>query len=206
MSHDENTDAFHQSVPLTSPTDVQKAANSDLACFEKIRSGDSSAFSWLFRKYYEPLYFFATRWIRDTQVAEDIVQDLFVKLWTNRQRLQIESNLKSYLYRAVKNRTLNIQKQVSKMSHPEDQSSLPNISNSTPEQELIEKEKSTAIHRAIDDLPKKCRQIYLMKRYDNLTYGEIAEILDISINTVKTHMKRALKILLKKLAYLIIYP
>jgi RNA polymerase sigma-70 factor (ECF subfamily) len=59
-----------------------------------------------------------------------------------------------------------------------------------------------AIHKAIDELPQQCRQIYLMKRYDYLKYTEIAEILNISINTVKTQMKRALKSLLKNLAHL----
>ena len=71
-----------------------------------------------------------------------------------------------------------------------------------PEEQIIENEMIEKVHKAIEKLPEKCRYIYLMKRYDDLKYHEIAEILDISINTVKTQMKRALKSLLKNLAYL----
>ena len=71
-----------------------------------------------------------------------------------------------------------------------------------PEEQIIENEMIEKVHKAIEKLPEKCRYIYLMKRYDDLKYHEIAEILNISINTVKTQMKRAFKSLLTNLAYL----
>ena len=69
----------------------------------------------------------------------------------------------------------------------------------SPEEAYIIKEKKNAVARAINQLPEKCRQVYIMNRFDNLSYREISEILDISLNTVKTHMKRALKSLFEKL-------
>jgi len=77
------------------------------------------------------------------------------------------------------------------------------ISIKTPEEELIDREMVAAVHRAIDKLPTQCRRIYLMHRYDDLKYSEIAEILGISINTVKTQMRRALISLHKYLSYLL---
>lgn len=77
--------------------------------------------------------------------------------------------------------------------------------DNSPELEYMDNEMVTEIHKAIAKLPQQCRQIYLMKRYDDLKYSEIADILSISINTVKTQMKRAMKSLLKNLAHLITF-
>jgi RNA polymerase sigma-70 factor (ECF subfamily) len=81
--------------------------NTDLEYLEKIHLGDTNAFSVLFRKYYEPLYQFAGRLVKDTQIAENIVQDVFVKMWINRENWHIKTSVKSYLYTAVKNSSLN---------------------------------------------------------------------------------------------------
>jgi RNA polymerase sigma-70 factor (ECF subfamily) len=110
--------------------------------------------------------------------------------------------VKSYLYTAVRNHSLNYLKQNKRAlstsfdSHERDQFAV------SPEETLTEKEMHDAIQEAIHKLPPQCRQIYLMKRYDYLKYTEIAEILNISINTVKTQMKRALKSLSKNLSHL----
>jgi RNA polymerase sigma-70 factor (ECF subfamily) len=174
----------------------------DLEYLEKIHSGDTNAFSFLFRKYYGPLYQFAGRFVKDTQAAENIVQDVFVKLWINRKNWHIKSSLKSYLYTAVKNHSLNYLKQEKRIISAGLDSNYQDNFAVSPEEKLFEKEMFEAIHQAIQELPQQCRQVYLMKRYDGLKYTEIAEILDISVNTVKTQMKRALKSLLKNLAYL----
>ena len=163
----------------------------DIKFAERIRSSDTDAFSFLFKKYYESLYRFAGRFVRDPQTAENIVQDVFVKIWSNREQLIIQSNVKSYLYRAVTNHALNLLKRERRMTGTEDESDYRDNSVKTPEEELIDREMFAAVHRAIDKLPAQCRRIYLMHRYDDLKYSEIAEILGISINTVKTQMRRA---------------
>jgi RNA polymerase sigma-70 factor (family 1) len=173
-----------------------------LEFWEKIRLGDSTAFSYVFQKYYQALYQFAGRFVKDAQTAENIVQDVFVKLWTNRENCLITSSLKSYLYAATRNTALNFLSREKKQLSTEDLMSDRQDTTANPEEQIIENEMIDGVHKAIEKLPEKCRSIYLMKRYDDLKYHEIAEILDISINTVKTQMKRALKSLLKNLAYL----
>jgi RNA polymerase sigma-70 factor (ECF subfamily) len=159
-------------------------------------------FSRLFRKYYEPLYFFAGRFVKDRFTAESIVQDIFVKLWEEKEKLNIQTNVKAYLYTSVKNTCLNHIKRESFFSSIENEIEHRDETIKTPREELEEKEIHTAIHNAIDKLPEKCRQIFLMSKYDNLSYKEIAEIQNISINTIKTQLKRAFISLTKSLTYL----
>ncbi len=174
----------------------------DRDCWTKARQGNVPAFSFIFNKYYQPLYQFAGRFVSDAQKAEDLVQDVFVRLWINRNELQITSSLKSYLYVSVKNNALNYIRREKKLQFSEEYTDGFIEFMTTPEEQVIEKEMITAVHQAIDKLPRQCRLIYLMKRYDGLNYQEIAGILNISINTVKTQMKRALKTLLTRLTYL----
>jgi len=173
-----------------------------LEYWERIRQGDNTAFSHIFQKYYQALYQFASRFVKDAQTAENIVQEVLVKLWMNRENCLITSSLKSYLYAATRNTALNYLRIEKKQFSTEDSINEQQDITANPEEQIIKNEMIDSVHRAIEKLPEKCRYIYLMKRYDDLKYHEIAEILDISINTVKTQMKRALKSLLKNLAYL----
>ena len=108
-----------------------------------------------------------------------------------------------YLYTAVKNRALNY------LRHQEVEKRSAGIvkaiagSARTPDEELNEKEIEEAVNSAIEELPEHCRQIFMLRKYDNLSYSEIAEIHQISINTVKTQMSRSVKFLLKRLAHII---
>ena len=186
-------------------TNKSESVQTNLAHWERIRLGDSTAFSYIFKKYYEPLYQFAGRFVKDAHTAENIVQNVFVNLWIERNKRQIETSLKSYLYIMVKNHSLNYLKQEKRMDYLEKRQDIQENFNIPPDEKLLEKELHTAVHQAINKLPSQCRQIYLMKRYDDLKYTEIAEILNISINTVKTQMKRALKSLLKHLSPFMIF-
>ncbi len=173
-----------------------------LEYWEKIRQGDSTSFSYIFQKYYQALYQFAGRFIKDAQTAENIVQDVFVKLWMNRENCLITSSLKSYLYAATRNTALNYLRSEKKQISTNDLMNDRQDTAANPEERIIENEMIDRVHKAIEKLPEKCRYIYLMKRYDDLKYHEIAEILDVSINTVKTQMKRAVKSLMMNLSYL----
>ena len=178
---------------------------SDLVCWQKIQSGDEEAFSFLFNKYYEPLYQFCGMFVKDSQMAEIIVQDVFVRLWTNKENCKIQTSVKAYLYTSVKNHSLNYLKQAKKTISLFTELDYHDEAANSPEIEFMENEMYAEVHKAIDKLPKQCRQVYLMKRYDELKYSEIAEILSISVNTVKTQMKRAIKSLSKNLSYLEIF-
>jgi RNA polymerase sigma-70 factor (ECF subfamily) len=127
---------------------------------------------------------------------------VFVKLWINKSKIKIKHSVKSYLYIAVKNHSLNYINKESRLSPLNDQLDITDVKGQSPEEDLINNDMYRAVHKAIDSLPDQCRKIYLMIKYDGLSYNEITEILGISINTVKTQMKRAMKSLLKNLSYL----
>lgn len=179
-----------------------KSPRADFEYVEGIRSGDPAAFASLFRKYYEPLYQFAGRFVKDAQTSESIVQDVFVNIWKKREEWHVQHNVKSYLYTSVRNQSLNYLKREKVLISMTEYTVHQDYPVSSPEEALIEREMVEAVQKAIEKLPQQCRRIYLMKRYDDLKYSEIAEVLNISINTVKTQMRRALKSLHKSLAYL----
>lgn len=165
----------------------------DIHIFEAIRHDDRHAFEQLFRESYRPLTAYAFRFVCDLPAAENIVQDVFLKLWQNRHELVITTSLVHYLFRSVRNHSLNhlnkvkirseyIRMQVAGEIGHEDYSAF------YPEIGLLNK-----IETAISALPEKRQEIFRLAREDGLKYREIAERLDISIKTVETQMTLALK-------------
>ena len=167
----------------------------------KIREGDADAFKNLFETYCQALIYFAWRYVKNTQIAENIVQDVFLRIWLNRTKLNPVLKIKSYLYKAVKNQAM---QHLRKAKFENRKGNIQSLDSSTksPEDILDEKEIAISVQRAISELPSRCRLIFTMSKYSNLTYSEIAEIQNISIKTVETHMGRALKFLRKHLASL----
>lgn len=177
----------------------KQAHKEDLSLWESSRAGDSGAFSSLFKKYYQPLVRFTARFLTHNHLAEQIVQNVFVDLWVKREQLEIHTSFKSYLYRMTRNQALNHLKKEARTVSLENVLDIPEKAEKNPENILVEKEFHLTVHKAIEKLPSKCRQVYVMRRYDQLTSEEIAGILNISVNTVKTQMKRALKSLIEQL-------
>lgn len=171
-------------------------------CVEAIRKGDEYAFKKLFLRYYDPLCNFAWRFTRSKSISEDIVQDLFSDLWNLRKSLDPQQSISVYLYQAVKNKALDhIDHQKVVRRH---QSNVAQTDKNVVQmQERIhtqEEEKFIkAVRQAIDDLPQRAQQVYILHREDGLTYREIAEVMDISIKTVESQMSRALDLLRARL-------
>jgi RNA polymerase sigma-70 factor (ECF subfamily) len=180
---------------------TKSSLHDELETVSRIRAGDVEAFSSLFRQYYEPLCFFGVRYLHDLQSAEGIVQDIFVRLWESRETLGIQSSLKSYLYASVRNACLNQLKHDGFSTPLDDEADRPDTEGLQPDLQLESTEIGEALTKAINTLAPRCRQIFAMAKYDDLSYQEIAEILDISVNTVKTQLKRALKTLSIKLQH-----
>jgi RNA polymerase sigma-70 factor (ECF subfamily) len=168
---------------------------------EKIRDGETDAFEKLFYKYCQPLINFAFRYVQDTPIAENIVQNVFLKIWSSRTKLDSSLNIKTYLFTAVKNQALKHLRhvKVEKSSIVDLQLSVDPVK--TPENAWKEKELIASVQQAIKELPEKCRIIFSMNRFDQLTYAEIANILKLSIKTVETQMGRALQFLRKRLSH-----
>jgi len=167
---------------------------------ERIQGGDDRAFETMFRVYYPRLCRFVCHYVKSLEIAEEIVQDIFLAIWENRERWNPVGRVRTYLYRAAKNRALNhlkhyrIENRFRRMRLV-----LKEESQSTPDEALQNKELLAAIEQGIEALPERCRLIFTMHRQEGLTYTEIAEILDISIKTVETQMGRALKSLRNRL-------
>lgn len=164
-------------------------------CLAAIRGGDRAAFEQLFRAYYGRLADYVVRLVESPDAAEDVVQGMFIALWTRRESLPDVDALPAYLHRAVRNRALNHlrdqRRSVGSSSTTEDE---PGIEPSV-ETELHVADLDTALQRALASLAPRTREVFLLSRQHELTYQQIASTLGISVKTVETLMGRALRAL-----------
>ena len=168
---------------------------------EQIRKGDKQAFTELFEAYYVSLCEYAFRMLRDDEEEmEDIVQDLFSWIWKNRERFEPGISVRAYLYRSVYNRVISRIRKKRFESHL-DQNCQDHIKADQNNQieEMQNRELGRAIAEAIQLLPEKRREIIILYLQYELTYKEIASILNISVNTVDIQLRRARKLLCQKL-------
>lgn len=146
-----------------------------------------------FRCYYKPLCLYAMHYLHDMDLVEDVVQDCFVELWERMNAEKTVSSVKSYLYMMVRNRCLDTLKKDNQIDYNSLPSDLENIiqDEEAEERSLIE----ARLWTAIDSLPERCREVFLLSKRDGLKYKEIADKLDISVNTVENQVSKALRIL-----------
>ncbi len=144
---------------------------------------------------------FAKKYLNDIDLAKEIVHEAFLKLWEKRNELDTSKSIKSYLYTTVYNRSLNYIRDNKKFDKTEGKTELLERAESwDSSNQMIADEIQLKITQTLDELPEKCRQIFVMSRYEELKYREIAEKLSISVKTVETQMSKALKALRKNLA------
>ena len=173
----------------------------DIEIVGRIRKGDIKEFESLFRSSYASLVKYAKTLIKDHDTAEEIVQDLFFRLWQNKEKLKIESSLNGYLYRSVHNSCLHYIEHMKVVErHEQEMSFVQNDGSESPAEILQYKELQSKIARTIEKLPERCGQIFCMNRFEGLKYSEIAEKLAVSIKTVEANMGKALKEFRKALA------
>lgn len=179
--------------------------NNDRELTHRIRRGDKNAFRELYEKYHRQLYYFAKRFLKADTMAEDAVQDIFIKLWDKRETLEADSSVKSFLFTMLKNHVLNTirnQKTLRRVLE-----SYKKISGSkqrnTTEDEMLFKEYKELVEQAMSDLSPAERRVFKMKNIEGMTNARIAEIRDVSVNTVKTQFYLSTKFIrnyLKKYA------
>lgn len=156
---------------------------------------DETAYRQLFYLFYKPLLHFTGSFVSSREVSEEIVSDVFIKIWQNRKHVDEIRNLKIYLYVSAKNNTLRYlqsQQKLSPIGLDELEVELQNNSQD-PEEMMITAEMMTKMERAIDSLPPRCKMVYKLVREDRLRYKEIGQILDISIKTIDNQLAIALR-------------
>lgn len=156
----------------------------------------------LFKTHFKLLCFYAVRMVKDMDTARDITHEAFIALWEKRDEIDPTKSVKSYLTTSVHNKCLNYLRDNKKFDRnlltTENLATMESSSGSS--EEIITAELSHQIKDAIQSLPEKCREVFLLSREENLKYSEIAEKLGISVKTVEVQMSKALKILREKLA------
>lgn len=153
-------------------------------------------FERIFRSHYRPLCLYALRFVEHIEDAEDVVQQVFADVWDKKKDSPPIDNIRSYLYRCVRNRSLNqISQEVTKETIGE---SITEMEDSSEEEQIIRAERDAHLWEAIDTLPPERKKIFLLAKRDGLKYQEIADELQISVKTVENQMGKALKTLRTK--------
>jgi RNA polymerase sigma-70 factor, ECF subfamily len=166
----------------------------DYEIIRRIRHGDAGQFESLFRSSYISLVRYAKTIIKDHDTAEEIVQDLFFRLWQDREKIKIVSSLNAYLFRAVHNRCLHLISHKNVVEKHAQEMALKEAGNMESPAEIIQyKELQSKIAEILERLPERCGQIFCMNRFEGLKYTEIAQKLSISVKTVEANMGKALK-------------
>jgi RNA polymerase sigma-70 factor (ECF subfamily) len=169
---------------------------------EAIRAGDPSAFEALFHAYHPGLCSFACRYLGACDLAEEIVQEVFLCVWERRESWRVRTSVRSYLLTAVRNAAISYLRHEQVVRRR--QTELPDAQEAvaaSPEVRALEAETITAVRDAIGRLPDRCRLVFTLHREQGLTYNEVAEVLGISPRTVEVQIGRALKALRKRLAH-----
>ena len=158
--------------------------------------GDEKAFAELFRYFYDRLLHFCIQYVHTRESAEEIVSDVFVRIWNRRTDLGEIANLEVYLFVAVKNHSLNYLEQYSslRVSPINDETGIAQLTNSVdPERAMEWKEILFRMDQEVSRLPDQCRRIFKLIKEEGFKYKDVAEILNISPRTVETQLFRAMK-------------
>jgi RNA polymerase sigma-70 factor (family 1) len=172
----------------------------------RINNGDIKAFEYVFKSHYVRLTLFANRFLNDTNAAEEIVSESLARLWEKRESITFSTSVQGYLYTMVRNKSINYLKHQRVENEYVNYLIRNKLIDELPEYDtnpLLEKEMISQIQLAVNSLPERCRQVFIMSRFEYLKNREIAERLDISQNTVERQITIALDKLRKSLEYIL---
>ena len=177
---------------------MQTPTNNDREFFDLLSTDAEKAFEWLFRRYFSELCQVVYRVAHDEHLAQDLVQEVLYELWRKRDKLTISISLRAYLKRAVLNRTLNYLRDNRQWSSEERMPEIA-VEESDPVDLLRSEELQELVDAAIEELPEKCRMVFVLSRYEELSYRDIATELGIAEKTVENQVAKALKYLRQRL-------
>ena len=172
---------------------MEQSSNHINLILESLKNGDLSAFERIYKTYYKDLFRFILKYTPNRELAEDLVQDTFLHLWTNRKKITIKSSLKNYLFRIVYNKLMdkfNDDKRKKEKLEAYYKSAVEDLSNAIEDDEDYKTKLLKKLEDCISKLPKKRRIIFLLKKQKLLKNKEIANKLNISIKTIEAHLTR----------------
>lgn len=169
--------------------------SSDEDILQGIKAGDKRALTVLYNMYWKVLYISSYNLLKNKEVCEEIIQDVFIDLWNKKKELEIKVSLKSYLYACVRYKVF-AEFRKNKIIRVELFEELDKrLQYTTPETKMMHDELEIQIQLIVSSLPEKCKKVYQLSRNEQLSHKEIAERLDISIKTVENHITNALRVL-----------
>jgi RNA polymerase sigma-70 factor (ECF subfamily) len=172
----------------------------DVELADLLKSDDTGAFTELYSRYKGLLYIYACKVTKDDDIAEDLVQELFINVWDKRKNINFTSSISSYLYTAVRYKFFDlVDKQKVRADYIQAFQLFLDKGEYLTDNYMLEKELSDAIEKEVSNLPSKMREVFLLSRKENLSNKEIAQRLEISEKTVKNQISTALKTLKTKL-------
>jgi len=188
---------FNMTHPLT---------ENERILIEKIRNNDQSALANVFTKYYRDLVTFAWSFCRDSQLSEEIVQDVFLRIWENRASLECHTSLKSYLLKAVQNRCFNwIKQQEVRNRFAEMVLASPVLAENDTDNYILHSELEQRLQTALEKLPEEIAEAFRLSRLDHFSYREISEKLLVSVRTVEVRISKALHLIKSELSDLLLF-
>lgn len=180
---------------------MSKVKQIEASIISGLQKGDSYAFELLYDNYYDDLCFFLSRIGADTSLSKDMVQEVFIKLWKKRTSLNINSSLSNYLHKSVYNQYLMHLRELKKQRSVLDALREDAIFEFYIKEDPVEDIRLQRLKEAIEALPPKCKEAFILSKFENRKYKEVAVLMGISVKTVEIHVSKALG-LLRKIQFL----
>jgi RNA polymerase sigma-70 factor (family 1) len=168
----------------------------DIELLTDLKNNDFSAFNTIYHQYSKPLYVYLLHKLKDPEVCNDVLQDIFVSLWEKREQLNIDVSIKAYLYQAARYKIIDVYRQdVKYQKYLAELVEFMTIDESTITDRIDNRKKLQEIEHAVNNLPEKMREIFILSRYEHQTTRDIASKTNLSPQTVKNQLSKALRIL-----------
>jgi RNA polymerase sigma-70 factor (family 1) len=175
---------------------LSELTGEDLDIIDALKKQDKRRFEVFYKKYYRPLFTVAYRYVGNTEIAEEIVHDVFITIWNKAGQLNIQSSMKSYLFRSIVNSCLNHIKKEKTQSEKQSAYEVAlgqELGNGADEANEADEKLLKGLEDALELLPDKCKQVMYLSRFGKLKQQDIADQMEISIKTVKNHLTYGFK-------------
>jgi RNA polymerase sigma-70 factor (ECF subfamily) len=168
----------------------------DVQLLTDLKNNDFSAFNTIYHKYSKPLYVYLLHKLKDPEVCNDVLQDVFVSFWEKRELLHIDVSIKAYLYQAARYKIIDLYRlDVKYQKYLAELAEFMTIDESVITDRIDNRKKLQEIEHAVNNLPEKMREIFILSRYEHQTTRDIASKTNLSPQTVKNQLSKALRIL-----------